>query len=393
VDHTGLDLCRASTAFLLESWSEELGLFPFSTSVAEGSYVHDYRRTTAIRYTVNTLLGLAEAARATGSPTLSDVRELTERFLFRQYGAIASYADLGLLLVLLRDDLERPAAHDALERLTRLVAGEGARELELQSVAWMLWGLSAAAPASGAAAAAAGRLFEILQRDFLVDGSAFPRHSRSVLRGTAVSFGALVYYLRAAREYAALTGDPRAATQFESGVRRLIDIQGPDGEWPWLISPRSGRALEFYPVFAVHQDSMAMLLLHPALDAGVPSARQAIERSFSWALGRNELGEPMYVDEPFRAFRSIERTPLLPKLDRASEQPRAGGAACYARALRSAALGRTARIARGRRVRVNPECRSYHLGWLLYVWSARLPLLAEVAGTRPTPGAGLALVS
>src|SRR5438093_6782818 len=31
-------------------------------------------------------------------------------------------------------------------------------------------------------------------------------------------------------------------------------LQGPQGEWPWMIDVRSGNPLDVYPVFAVHQD-------------------------------------------------------------------------------------------------------------------------------------------
>jgi hypothetical protein len=385
VETAAIRLCRDSADFLRGSWSDELGLFPFSSAVANGAYVHDYRQATAIRYTINTLLGLDAWSRATAELPPGEIRAHTERFLNRQYGSIRSYADLGLLLVLLREELERAEARDALARIDRLVGSGEARRLELQSIAWMLWGLCSAAAESRAAERVAHELFELLQRDFVDPRSLLPRHSASRLRRTAVSFGAVVYFLRSVHEYARLTGDARAETQFESGVRRMIGIQGPNGEWPWLTSPRSGRPLEFYPVFAVHQDGMAMLFLLPALEVGLPFARDAIERSVAWVMGRNELGTPMYADDPFRAYRSVERAAALPKLDAGSEQPRAGGAACYLRAVRSAALGRSGKVASTRRVRLNPECRSYHLGWLLYVWSARLPLLEEIMGAPAEP--------
>ena len=53
--------------------------------------------------------------------------------------------------------------------------------------------------------------------------------------------------------------------------------------------------------------------------------------------------------------------------------------------MRSAALRRSGLAASTPRVRLNPECRSYHLGWLLYVWSARLPLLEEIASGAAAP--------
>ena len=90
----------------------------------------------------------------------------------------------------------------------------------------MLWGLCAAAAGSRAAERAAHDLFELLQREFVDPRSLLPRHSASRLRRTAVSFGAIVYFLRSVHGYARLTGDTRAEAQFESGVRRVIEIHG-----------------------------------------------------------------------------------------------------------------------------------------------------------------------
>jgi hypothetical protein len=102
-----------------------------------------------------------------------------------------------------------------------------------------------------------------------------------------------------------------------------------------------------YPLFTVHQDAMAMLFLHPA------RAEEAIARSIRWALGSNELGLRMYADEPtFVGYRAIQRSELMPRARR------------YARWLRG-----EHDTAPARRVVVNRECRSYHLGWLLYAWA------------------------
>jgi hypothetical protein len=39
-------------------------------------------------------------------------------------------------------------------------------------------------------------------------------------------------------------------------------------------------------------------------------------------------------------------------------------------------------------VTINRECRSYHLGWILYVWSSRPVLLGELSGDTSVPDAG-----
>jgi len=358
-------LCQESVDFLLEVWSPELGLFPYSTSVRGGSYVNDYRRPAADRYTVNTLLGLQQAA-AAGLLDESAVSALVDRFLERCFHNLTSPSDLGLLLVLLRKEQTSPYRREALDRLVRLASSEGTGKLDLQTLGWVLWGLSTAAPSSPEAEPGAHAVFRTISDGFVDKTSDLARHSVRLYRRGLVSFGSTVYFLRAMHEYAALTGDERAVALFENGVRRMVDNQGPNGEWPWLYSVRRGVPVEYYPVFAVHQDAMAMLFLLPALDRGMSWVKEPIVRSVSWVFGRNELDTPTFVHGPFRAYRSIERTHTLPRTTR------------YFRSLGNLALGKASTLSPSGRVRINPECRSYHLGWFLYVWSDRMPLLDEV---------------
>jgi hypothetical protein len=126
-----------------------------------------------------------------------------------------------------------------------------------------------------------------------------------------------------------------------------------------MIDVRSGRPFDVYPVFSVHQDSMAMLFLLPSLDDGPGGAADAARRSLAWCFGENELGETFYRSEPcFFAYRSIERVERVPRLRR------------YLRGVARRPDAPSASFASAN-VQVNRECRSYHLGWFLYVWSSR----------------------
>jgi hypothetical protein len=189
-----------------------------------------------------------------------------------------------------------------------------------------------------------------------------------------VSFGALAYFLRAMHEAADTLGSNRTRALFEDGVARAISLQGPCGEWPWMINCRTGTAVDFYPVFAVHQDSMAMLFLHPALDSGLRRAGEAIGRSLAWDFGANELGRQMFVERPFFAYRSIERRERAPRLRR------------Y---LRSRRPGQVARPAApdASDPRINDECRSYHLGWFLFVWAGRPEARSSATASQTAQGA------
>lgn len=364
------DLCACAESFLLGVYSDAEGLFPFSTRLEDGVFVNDFEHPHTIRYTVNSLLGLRRAAQLNGQGAIgvAEVDRMIDRFLDRQYDSISSPADFGLLALLLAE--RGPSAHlgRALDQLAALARRPQAlRKLNLQDLGWILWGASAAGQRKIAGAErTAQRVFRVVREDFVDERSGLATHSLSLYRRGLVSFGSTVYFLRSSYEYGLFARDPEAHRLFADGVQKMIGIQGPLGEWPWILRARTGLPVEFYPLFSVHQDSMAMLFLLPALDEGMPGVREAIDRSFAWALGRNELGIPMLWNEPHFAYRSIERSDRFPRPRR------------YLRAARNIALRRDSRTVSGNGLRLNPECRSYHLGWILYAWAGR----TDVPGTE-----------
>jgi hypothetical protein len=345
-------LCEVAAAFLKAVYSPELALYPYSTRLHEGSYVSTFADPRAVRYTVNSFLGLRAAAASGGDAT--ELAAIDARIdEFRSRYSLANPGDRGLLLVLL--------AHRGDEReITAGVSDVAAcahRRLNVQELAWMIWGASAAARAGVASAEPLAHQLNgsLLERH--VDArSGLARHAHNGYRRNVVSFGSTVYYLRALYEYGSMFEHDASLELFDRGVQSMVDIQGPLGEWPWLMDVESGVPVDPYPVFTVHQDSMAMLFLHPALDRGAPRAAEAIARSVAWVHGENEVATPMIRREPILAYRSLERRDRIPRLRR------------YVRALGGA---RDQREWKRATVRINRECRSYHLGWILYAWSSR----------------------
>ena len=298
----------------------EDALFPYITIVRGGEYVHDFDHPSVIRYTINSLLGLQASARHDPSQLdPAEVSALTTTFLEHHLPRIDNPADLGLLLVLLSEG-EPGTRHRANELLARVCAAarsSPASRLTMQEASWMLSGAGGAAragDATGAATAGVNRRARPgpVRRSGL--GPAAPSLRRH--RGDIVSFGALTYFLRAMFEFSRLSGDTRALAGVRARRRRDCRDPGDRGEWPWLISVRGRIPLEIYPVFAVHQDSMSMLFLLPALDSGHERPRGDRARSFAWVRGRNELWTPMIEQDPFVAYRSIERAEGLPRARR-----------------------------------------------------------------------------
>ena len=169
----------------------------------------------------------------------------------------------------------------------------------------MLWG-ACAATREGLADAEeiAHALFKRIRTSYLCQDSLMPRHSLARHRGGLVSFGAVTYYLRAVAEYASTFDDEFALQLFKNGVERVLALQGRQGEWPWMIGVANARCLDFYPVYSVHQDAMAMLFLFPAMEAGVEGCALAVRRSLDWLGGCEPVGAAHV------ARRSVSHLPL-----------------------------------------------------------------------------------
>jgi hypothetical protein len=380
------DYCEAALDYLRHSYDPRQALFSWRSREDErGEVTHDFAAPWSLRYTINSLLGLAEAER-NGGPIewLGPVSSSVGDFLARCEPQIANCGDHGLLLALLADvDRSHPAVARSLDRLEQAIApGQAAARLtarlNMQELAWMLWGASAWGAQEERAHTLARELFALIERDFVHIESGMPRHSTSRYRAHTVSFGSIVYFLRAMHEYDEAFDSARARELFDTCLRRVLELQGADGAWPWMIDVRTALPIDIYPIFTVHQDSMAMLFLFPARSRGVAGIEDAIERSFVWNLGRNELSTTILVDQPYAWFyRSIERVERGPRARR------------YLRGLGLRARKYPARSAH---VRVNRECRSYHPGWVLYTWSGRpdTPRVSGASATAPLRAADAA---
>ncbi len=340
---------------------QNTGLFSYSTRILDGRYHNNFEHPLRIRYTINTYAGLLQARSLLQKPWA--IEQLFEKFL--SSFSITNPGDQGLLLLVLSlYDVDR--ALDWFHQLQATVDNSILlAQRPVQELCWLLWGVTAFAERSGNTRAAeqAQRLWKLIHKDFFHRDSLFPFHQHQWYRRRFVSFGAITYFLRAAFTYAHTFGDRYVQTIAIELTRRIIAQQGPYGEWGWFYDVYRGELVEWYPVFSVHQDAMAMLFLFPALAAGVTEAEQAIHRSFQWLLGNNELQTPMLQRTPPLIYRSIYR-----------KEPMEAGIRLV-RAWWNTLWRRAPKLGNPSSVKINPECRSYHIGWILYVWSNRLEQL------------------
>ena len=142
---------------------------------------------------------------------------------------------------------------------------------------------------------------------------------------------------------------------------RLLELQRPDGGWPWIFDARRGAVVEPYEIYSVHQDAMApMALLELSEVTGEPKYREAAIRGLDWVFGQNDLSRPILDREAGILYRSIRRKRGFDR------------ALLYANTATSAA-GRAALSGMRGPLEVNPTDRPYHLGWILEAWAGRAP--------------------
>lgn len=177
------------------------------------------------------------------------------------------------------------------------------------------------------------------------------------------SFATQTYLTIACFHYGELTGDGAAIGMARDSVRKLIRMQGPQGEWPWFFDAKQGQVLDFYEVYSVHQYGMAPAFLECAERNDIPSAREALIKGFKWVLGNNQLQRSMLVPELQLSIRSQVRNGELH-----TNKLR------MIRAVQHAYLPRPARLIDPANVILRMECRSYELGWILWSFGQRSDL-------------------
>jgi hypothetical protein len=181
-------------------------------------------------------------------------------------------------------------------------------------------------------------------------------------RAHVACFADLVYPTLALAQYGAAERHAAAIDCASRSAATMCRLQGAAGQWWWHFDYRTGRVLEKYPVYAVHQDSMAPMALFAAAEAADASFDAAIARGLDWLQASPEIGGRSLVDRSARLiWRKVAR-----------REPRK-----LSRYLQAAVSGLSPSLrAPGLDVLFPPtaidyEDRPYHLGWVLYAWPAQ----------------------
>jgi hypothetical protein len=227
--------------------------------------------------------------------------------------------------------------------------------------AWALAALTLAAP--GAHASLRRDLAERLMASRRQNVALFP-HTLGAggFRSHVGCFADQVYPIQALAEYSRLTGDARALAAAAECAGRICDLQGDAGQWWWHYDVRSGRVLEEYPVYAIHQDAMAPMALRALSRAGGPCMDGHIERGMQWLAAAPERRGGTLVDEARRmVWRKVAR-----------REPGKTSRVLQTAVSRWTHGGRLPGIDALFPPRaVDYEDRPYHWGWFYYAWAGR----------------------
>lgn len=170
------------------------------------------------------------------------------------------------------------------------------------------------------------------------------------LRARIANFADQVYPLQALAFAALALGDDDRRALADLCAGHLVQAQGPLGQWWWHHDAKTGMVAERYPVYSVHQHSMAPMALRALAVAGGTNHAAAAASSRAW-LQANELGIDMVEPASGIIWRSVER-----------DEGALAHRARHARML----LGQPTSEPEWPHFRLNREIRPYEWGWLLY---------------------------
>ncbi len=352
-------LLKSSIGLLQKMHDDKTCLFSYSALQTDGKHINNFENKGRYRYTLNVLLGLQKLEQY--FKTSWDLRRIIDTFLSDDMLANLSLGDKGLLLNILSLENHNAASQILTSINDALIHKSSALKHSVQDISWASIGITTYAEKSGDGKTLnlARKVNDYLHQDLMNSYTLLPKHSCGP-RGAFVSFGGIAYFLMAIEHYARAFDDAAKTILFKKAVARVMRLQGDNGEWPWFIDSSSGNIMDWYQLYSVHQDSMAMLFLLPAMVLGVKGSESAIRKSFSFLFGDNQLRKPLIQTEPFFIFRSIRRKNEI------AERP------CrLLRSIGNKIFNKCSSLADSRSLEINKECRSYHLGWILYAWAGR----------------------
>jgi len=351
------ELCSLAAKGLVAMLDPEKQLFCYRLKQTPQGLI---REGISHRYTAMSLLGLHRfEARGGASPV--GMESIFEA-LMADLAWVDNIGDLGLLLWLCAaiapDRVEGIYSRLAVaSALNQYCGTEDRRTMEL---AWFLTGLSLARLTGEQKLAGLSELAEktysLLQpnqgRHGFFGHSGTRRSVASAFRGGIGSFADQVYPIYALSKFGQAFEHRDALQRARKCAEAICRAQGPMGQWWWHYDSTTGRVLQRYPVYSVHQHAMAPMGLFAASRATGCDFEEPIYRGLAWIDGNNEFGTTLRATSSSLVWRCAYRP---------------GKLKMYVRELRDYLMP-PEQSASAADLDIKLECRPYELGWLLYAF-------------------------
>lgn len=230
----------------------------------------------------------------------------------------------------------------------------------------LAWALSAVTieggegEANGWADALARRLLTAFEAGSDLFGHVCGDGSGSEVRRFAhvACFADQVYPIQALSCYYRTSGYREMLEAATRCAKRICALQGEAGQWWWHYDIRTGRVIEGYPVYAIHQDAMGPMALFALDDAGGGDFSAWIARGLAWLIDPPEIANSLIDWDNDIIWRKVGRNEPG-KLSRGLQAAASG----LHPSLRAPATDWLFPANR-----VDYESRPYHMGWMLYAW-------------------------
>jgi hypothetical protein len=346
---------RYCIAGLNNMYFESENVFSASYKCNNGIMLNHRDRDHEYRYTMNTLLGLHKAQ--TSGYSLSIDVESSYRSLSSQIQKQSISSENIAATVWTGKTLCMAVPSEAMS-LFNAIAKESSvwQSLTAQAIAWMIY---ACIECGGNHLKDAIRLALHASRFYIHRESCLVRHVPSGFRSSWASFAASCYMAHAFLILGRKTEDENIKEMGLGIARKLVSLQGPLGQWAWFYDVQAGRVADYYPVYSVHQHSMAPFFLLEAIDQGYSEFREPLLKGFRWVLGQNEFHQKMAESTYYVMWRGVKRREPLNKFAR------------FARAMGVKFMGTKSGTENKDMLQIIKECRSYELGWALWAFSGR----------------------
>lgn len=205
----------------------------------------------------------------------------------------------------------------------------------------------------------------ILLNNFNKESKLFQRHTREGFKnkiGRSIScFADQVYPILALSHYFVKFKDEAILEVVKQATDRICRFQGELGQWPWHYDVLNNRICEKYPIFSVHQDSMAPMAIFASDAITGSNHTENINHSIQWLFKKNELNIDMVIEDQGIIWRDLERKEL-------GKFSRIINAILASMNIKNLVNERDKSTYK---YKINYEFRPYHYGWLLYTWASK----------------------